>query len=233
VAVVVAAADIDPSSLRYFERLPGAMPGSFISMRNPPTRFFLMVPMLALLFGGCASVTRFKGLTLDEDAVYVSGVPPVHQDTHYACGPACVAAVAAHWGVPLADFKARHAQLPMDTTGRDLQALAQEFGLAAFVFQGSMEDLQDNLRKGRPLIVMLPMPIVPTGGPIAAPILEAWNRFGPKPAHWVVVNGFTKQRRILVHDPASGPLALDADKFLQWWARKDNLCVLIAAATEP
>jgi predicted double-glycine peptidase len=160
----------------------------------------------------------------------VSGVPPVRQDNEYACGPACVAAVAAHCGIALTDFASGHPQLAGDATGRDLQTLAEELGLQAFVYRGSMNDLQENLMKGRPLIVMIPKPVMEPRGWIATPIVNLWNEFGRRPAHWVVVVGFVEGSQVILHDPASGPLVVKQETFRNWWAKKDNLCVLIAAS---
>ena len=188
--------------------------------------------LAALLAGGCASVGQFKGLPLRDSGVYVSGVPPVRQDQDYACGPACLAAVAAHWGVSLADFTARHPRLPADTTGGDLQKLAGDLGLQAVAYRGSLEDLRQNLDAGRPVIVMIPMPLVARGGLVADLILNAWNAAGPRPAHWVVVLGMTGDGRLIVHDPASGPLWVKREDFEEWWAQKDHLCVLVAAPPE-
>lgn len=182
----------------------------------------------ALLLGGCASVGPFKGIALDDASVYVSGLPPIKQDKNYACGAACVAAVAAFWNVPLADFRTRHPSLPADTTGQDLQVLARELGLQAFAYRGSMDDLQENLRQGRPLIVMIPQPLMPSADLVSVLLLNSWNRWGPKPAHWVVVVGITKDKAVLLHDPVSGPMVVKLKAFQAWWAKKDNLTVLLA-----
>jgi len=189
----------------------------------------LALPLVLLLAGGCASVAPFRGLPLGDPAVYVSGVTPIRQDASYACGAACVAAVAAHWGVDLAEFVSAHPRQADDATAADLQALAEKLGLQAFAYQGSMDDLEDNLRKGRPLIVMIPVPLTASVGPVAGLLLNAWNRFGSRPAHWVVVVGFAEKQMIL-HDPASGPLRVRRGTFAEWWAQEGNRCVLIAAA---
>ncbi len=183
----------------------------------------------ALLLGGCTTVSGFKGLTLEDDTLYVSGLPPIKQDKNYACGAACVAAVASFWNVPLADFRAKHPSLPADTTGHDLQALATELGLQAFAYRGSMEDLQENLHQGRPLIVMIPQPLIPDGGLTGAALLNAWDKWGPKPNHWVVVVGLTKDKSVIIHDPASGPMAVKLAAFQEWWIKKGNLTVLVSA----
>jgi predicted double-glycine peptidase len=225
---------------------------------------WLLLP--SLLLGGCASVTAFKGIALDEETVYLSGLPPnepsseqaprylgkglrpdnsgrhpssqqaarncavlIRQDEHYACGAACVAAVAAYWNVSPAEFRAKHPQMPADATGRDLQVLAEGLGLQAFAYRGSMDDLAENLRKGRPLIVMIPQPLLPNGELTASLLLNAWNQWGPKPAHWVVVVGITKNKAVIIHDPYSGPLVVKPEAFQAWWAKKGNLTVLITA----
>jgi len=188
--------------------------------------------LFALTLTGCASVGHFNGIGLNDDAVYVSGVTPVLQDKSHACGPACVAAVSSYWGVSLEEFKVRQPQLPDDATGHDLQVLAEKLGLQAFAFRGSMEILRQNLASGRPLIVMLPFPMVPRGGLLTRLVLNAWNEIGPRPAHWVVVVGAIKDRQVIIDDPASGPLVVTEEKFADWWAQKDNLCVLIVTRGE-
>jgi ABC-type bacteriocin/lantibiotic exporter with double-glycine peptidase domain len=194
-------------------------------------RPFLLLPVL--LLGGCASVAPFKGLTFREDSTFVNGVPPVQQDKTHACGPACVAAVAAHWGVALATFKSSHPFLPDDASGQDLQTLAEKLGLQAFAYRGSIDDLHDNLSKGRPLIVMIPKPIIGGSGLVTKPLLNFWNDYGPRPPHWVVAVGFVKNQKVIINDPASGPLIVNQTTFEKWWAKNDNLCVLIAAAAPP
>jgi predicted double-glycine peptidase len=181
------------------------------------------------LLGGCSSVTPFTGLPLDKEGLYVSGVTPVRQDKMYSCGPACVAAVGTHWGVGLDQFKSAASSLPKDTTGRDLQSLAEKMGLQAFVYKGSMDDLRRNLGSGRPVITMVPMPLLPKGDLVTEELLALWNELGPRPAHWVVVVGMVGENWVILDDPASGPLAVKADRFEKGWAAKDHLSVLIAS----
>ncbi len=192
-------------------------------------RIFCLL-LSGLLSGGCTAVAPFKGLGIEDESIYVAGLPPVHQDKRYACGAACVAAVAAYWNTSLTEFRAKRGQMSEDATGQDLQLLAQELGLQAFVYRGSMDDLQENLKKGRPLIVMIPQPVLPTGGLTSVSLLNAWNQWGRKPPHWVVVVGLTKNKSVIIHDPESGPLEIKQETFQTWWTQKGNLTVLIAAS---
>ncbi len=184
----------------------------------------------AFLLGGCTSVNEFRGIPLGGDGVYISGIPPLRQNERYTCGPACVAAVAAHWGVPLDEFLAKSRAVPLDTTGEELQSLAVSLGLQAFVFQGSMADLQENLRQGRPMIVMLTKPPDPAlrrmgllGG-----LALALSEHVAHPPHWVVVVGLSGNRSVIAHDPAAGMIEIKVETFQKWWAQQKNLCVLIA-----
>ena len=186
----------------------------------------------ALVLCGCTSVTSFRGIPLGGSSLYVSGLPPLRQNEQYTCGSTCVAAVAAHWGVTLDEFKAKCSAAPKDTTGQDLQTLAESLGLQAFVFQGSMADLQDNLHLGRPMIVMITKPPDPAlrqmgllGG-----LALALSEHVSHPAHWVVVIGLTGDQSVIVHDPSTGLLQIKAAAFQKWWSQQKNLCVLIAKA---
>jgi ABC-type bacteriocin/lantibiotic exporter with double-glycine peptidase domain len=194
-------------------------------------RVFLLAPVA--LLAGCASVAPFTGVRLHDDALWVSDVPPVRQDPTHACGAACVAAVAAHWGVGLAEFRAAIPQAPNDANADELVAMAQRLGLQAFSYEGSLDDLRENLATGRPVIVMIPLPLAPRGGLVTSALFAAWNEIGPRPPHWVTVVGLFGADRVLINDPASGPLLLDRAAFLTWWARERNICVLIAKTDGP
>ena len=193
--------------------------------------FRLIAALGALFLCGCTSVGSFRGISLTGDSLYISGLPPIRQDKVYTCGPACVAAVASYWGVGLEKFRAACVAPPQDTTGPDLKALAESLGLRALVFQGSFDDLQENLRQGRPMIVMIPQPPNPglrqTGliGALALMVSEHVMH----PPHWVVVIGVAGDQQVIVHDPAVGPLQIKAEVFQEWWRRMNNLCVLIVS----
>jgi predicted double-glycine peptidase len=169
-------------------------------------------------------------MPLNEDAVYVNGVTPIRQDHDFTCGPTCLAMVATHWGISPAQFKTRAGAAPRDFTARDLQGLAGGLGLQAFVYQGSMADLRENLGKGRPVIAMISMPLPPQGDLVAAEVLALWNEVGPRPAHWVVVVGTIGEKWVILDDPESGPLAVRADRFEKWWAQRDSVAVLVTSS---
>lgn len=184
----------------------------------------------ALVLTGCASVTGFRGVAIEDEALYVAGVPLVRQDRDYACGAACVAAVASYWGQDLHAFRRHHPRLLIDATGAELQRVAESLGLRAFAYRGSMDDLLDNLRQGRPVIVMIPKPeLMPAAG-LMRPVLELWNAVGLRAAHWVVAVGTIEGKGVILNDPASGALVVPRRTFERWWEQKDHLSVLIVAS---
>lgn len=197
---------------------------------NRPTTGILSLLLVVCFLGGCTSVTPFRGLAIEDDSIYVAGIPPVHQDKNYSCGIACLAAVATYWNVSPGQFRLKCPHWPADTTGHDLQQLAEDLDLNGFVYRGSMEDLRDNLGKGRPLIVMIPQPVLPAGGLASVSLLNAWNRWGHKPSHWVVVLGLTKSNDVIIQDPESGGTVIKEHSFEKWWAQKSYLTVLVASA---
>lgn len=185
-----------------------------------------------LLLCGCTAVSGFRGIPLAGDGLYLSGLPPLRQNPQYSCGPACVAAVAAYWGVEPAEFKAKNPGAPPDTTGQDLRSLAESLGLRAFVFEGSLADLQENLRQGRPVIVMIPQPPDPAlrNAGLVGALGLALSEHLSHPAHWVVVIGLSAgNQNVIIHDPAAGLLQIKTPVFQQWWGRMKNLSVLIVA----
>jgi predicted double-glycine peptidase len=186
---------------------------------------------LALLLTGCVSVSSFEGLPLSGDDIYLAGIPPVRQDERYACGEACLAAVAAYWEVPLAAFREKFSSLPREASGPGLQAQAEALGLQAVVYRGSVDDLRDNLQKGRPLIVMIPKPVspaMPPGG-LLGRLARSISEHAPHPPHWVIVLGVRRDGAVILHDPASGPLTIQQPKFVADWAAEGNACVLVTA----
>ena len=203
--------------------------GSFFSRMEAASRVS-GAALLALFWSGCSAVTYFRGFTLSEETLFVNGLPPIKQDAHHACGAACVAAVAAYWDKSLAEFKSACPEMPREASAVELQALAEKLGLNALLYRGSMADLEDNLRGGRPLIVMIQKPWDPSktgSGPVDIPLLYVLNEYGRKPSHWVVIVGITKDKKVILHDPALGLLKIKEATFNAWWKTKENICLLI------
>jgi len=142
---------------------------------------------------GCADATRYVGVEVNEEAFIIEGVPSIRQSPQLSCGPACVASVASYWmrQVPPNLCEAREPFRKSDTSGADLCAAANAVGLDAFAFCGTLDDLEANVQKGRPVIVMafcgaigdtaVPLPFYPA---LKRLVLDLWP-----PKHWTVVIG--------------------------------------------
>jgi predicted double-glycine peptidase len=200
-----------------------------------------MLPALALwLCGlvGCApSASRFQGVTLhDNDALLVSGVPPIMQADDTPCGPACLASVAAYWSKPVSAGRLREClgakADQMAHSGDDLAAAARALGLDAYVFQGQLDDLDANLARGRPLIVLIrrrPLGALGELGLGATLPERIAAAMMARKQHWIVVVG-TDRAGIIAHDPALGMTRFDKETFDSWWAGMARLCVLVTPA---
>ena len=191
----------------------------------------------ALLLGGihlpgCADATRYVGVGLNEEAFIIEGVPSIRQTPDLICGPACVASVATYWtrGIPPNLREAVAPYRTSDTSAADLCAAARAAGLYAFAFCGTVEDLEVNVRKGRPVIVMaycgyvgdtaLPLPYYPA---IKRLVYGLWP-----PKHWTVVIGTIGDESFVIQDPDAGRYQVRKTRLMSGWER--NHCVMVLLA---
>lgn len=135
-------------------------------------------------------------------------VPFVKQEKN-GCGAASIAMIMQYWqhqqpqnSVPAADAEqiqlALYSRKVHGIYASDLQEYLVQHGFRAFAFQGEWEDLDQNLAKGRPLIVALK----PGRG---------------DPLHYVVVTGLEGQQ-VLTNDPAQRKLLKqDRSDFEKQW----------------
>jgi ABC-type bacteriocin/lantibiotic exporter with double-glycine peptidase domain len=146
---------------------------------------------------------------------------PFVKQSEDGCGSAAISMVLQYWnahGVPMdsqrADTAAIHKQL-YSRKGRgifasDMESYLRASGFQVFALDGSWTDLQDHLRKGRPLIVSI------QPGSASAPL------------HYVVVTGIDWQRdAVFIHDPARGKLLrVERADFEKQWRSNRNWMLL-------
>jgi len=147
------------------------------------------------------------GSRLNEKAFIIEGVPSIRQGPELSCGPACLASVAVYWTheIPPNLCEALAPYQKNDTSATELCAAAKTAGLDAFAFCGTLEDLEINVRKGRPVIVMaycgaiaepaISPPYYPT---IKRLLYDLWP-----PKHWTVVIGTVGDDWFVIQDPAA------------------------------
>jgi uncharacterized protein YvpB len=94
--------------------------------------------------------------------------------------------------------------------GEDLKSYCEENGFQAFMYQGGLENIKENLRKGRPLIV-------------------AVRSRSAKLYHYIVLVGFDDGSSVvLANDPQGGKLKKTGyEKFLSGWKRSRYWSLLI------
>jgi len=164
----------------------------------------LLCPACSLLFGA-------QAFWLD--------VPFVEQEEN-GCGAACVAMVMKYWhsrtaeAAPLPSDSEIYAALSPDPSGgaraSDLSRYLSEHGFRVFAFAGTWNDLEQHLRKGRPLIAGLK------------------KGSGPVPFHFVVVAGLDPgEDLVFVNDPARRKLSkLSRADFDREWKGCGNWTLL-------
>ena len=190
--------------------------------------FFVMALCMS---AGCANAKYDRGVAIESCAglLQVHGMPLVAQSRQFLCGYACIASVALYYEVTpheLAKGPVQEEFAGRALTAKDLVAMAQGLGLLGFAYEGSMADLSKNLKKGRPIIVLLDKP------PRTAkwPSLE-WAKdvaeFAMVASHWVVVLGLTEQGELVLHDPRKGRLRMSSTSFEQAWKKRSRVCVLV------
>lgn len=170
-----------------------------------------------MTFAGLAAAPA-PGIWLD--------VPFVKQPEE-GCGAASLAMVMQYWlkqqgRVPDAGTEVAHIQNALYSPqahgiyASAMQAYLRDHGFQAFAFSGGWDDLERNLRKGRPLIAA----VKPKSGNV--------------PLHYLVVAGLDPQNGlIMVNDPARRKLLKeDRSTFEKEWSATNNWLLLAVPLKE-
>jgi ABC-type bacteriocin/lantibiotic exporter with double-glycine peptidase domain len=160
-----------------------------------------------------AAVTRDSGWRR------VDGVPFVAQKSSQDCGAAALSGVLRFYDPELgssAEPEKIEAALRSDgkagLAARDLRDYARGRGFAAFVFEGTLADLEHELELGRPVIVGLTKPISSKEGM----------------AHYEVLIGYNKERdKVLTLDPANGPRENAVKGFMAEWELAGQVTLVV------
>lgn len=197
-----------------------------------------VILMAGSMLGGCAGTEPFRGMRVDESGVLITGLPPITQTDGFACGPASLASVVQYWGRPWPadfdgpEFEGSEIELHKPLHNADeLVEMAEATGLRAVAYVGSKEDLEEHLRHGRPVIVMILPPPDPHST-ITRRLVTAVYSISPDavpgPGHWVVAKGIDGNGDIIVHDPRWGGTRIRRQTFDQWWSARARLSVLVS-----
>ena len=176
----------------------------------------------ALLTAGCSYVGTARAFdpaefSLDPRWIRCGDVPVILQKEQRDCGAAAAAMLLARWKrpVPLEEVASFcRPEGDRRIAAARLKAVLESKGLQAFVVQGTFGDLEQQVRKGRPVIAGLVKPHVGAA----------------TPHYEVVVAVHPVERRIVTIDPARGWRQNDLDGFFAEWEPAGRLLI---AAWEP
>jgi ABC-type bacteriocin/lantibiotic exporter with double-glycine peptidase domain len=178
---------------------------------------------LALL---CAAPACYTGSARDVSAEWLEKartdgswqmVPDVRfvaQKSDADCGPAALAMVLAHFGVPATLDQVTALDPPSDGGVRAgaLRDVARGKGLEAFVISGTLKDLVEQIERGRPVLVGLDKPMVGTRAV----------------AHYEVVVGINRRERLILSlDPSRGPRENTLQGFAREWVPTHQVTIVI------
>ncbi|HVM62264.1 MAG TPA: PA2778 family cysteine peptidase [Verrucomicrobiae bacterium] len=154
----------------------------------------------------CASIF-IPRVTLAGEGVL--NVPFVAQKANY-CGPAALAMLANYYGHPVTQDEIAGAIYLPDIGGTvtsELGEYARRFHLWVRQYHGSVDDLQEKLAAGVPLLVL--------------------GRFGEHP-HYFVVLGWDNFRQVVtVHSDARARFEMRFEDFRRYWDRAGNWTMLV------
>lgn len=188
-------------------------PGSALSRRG----LRWLISVLALLSQGCLYQGTARSVEEPEQVEAsvdrVSGFPLVLQVGEQDCGAAALSATLQHWGtaIDVAEVRriAGNDEAPLRADA--LREVARSKGYDAFLVRGSVEDLRQEVRAGRPVIVGMLKPYVG----------EQWF------AHYEVVTAVGTSE-IITMDPAQGWRRYPLGGFEEEWKRANHLTMIVA-----
>lgn len=168
-------------------------------------------------YGGTARSVDPGTIAAEPGWLRVSDVVVVRQSHASDCGPAALSSVLEFWGLdaPRQRIEQRVKRLDAASPGTRAGALrdyARSRGLSAFVFLGTLADLQHEVSAGRPVIVGLEQRLTKE---------RALRHYS------VVVGLHPASRRVLTMDPAHGLREDSLDGFMGEWEGSSRLMLVV------
>lgn len=169
-------------------------------------RWSLLLPLLPSTLG-CTylgSATTFDPSASEPGLVLVRGIEPVRQRVENDCGPAAMTMVLRWVGDPITLDEAVAACPPKPGSGVSadaLRGLARSRGWSSYAFTATLEQLEQQVTLGRPVLVGMVKPYI-----------------DKLRLHFEVVAGIHPQKRYIVTlDPARGWTRNSYEGFLAEW----------------
>jgi len=177
---------------------------------------------LVLTASACSPMYVGKSETLRADALRsepgwtsVQGVPQLRQEHELDCGPIALQMVSRYWEPTRTD----ELELPIGTraTAGELRDAARARGYKSFIVEGTLNDIEHELKARRPVIVGMAKPT--TDGALA---------------HYEVVVGLHKEKQMIAtFDPALGPRRYAFEDFLREWINAGRPLLVVIGPPAP
>jgi hypothetical protein len=177
---------------------------------------------LVVTASACAPMYTGKSETLRADAfrtepgwTAIDGVPQLRQKTEVDCGPVALTMITQYWEQ---GSEAPATPVAERVSAGDLRDAARAAGYRAFIVEGTLNDIEHELRHGRPVLVGMAKP-------------TSKGALG----HYEVVVGLNKKQQLIAtHDPALGPRRYSFEAFLIEWINAGRpLLVVIGPPSVP
>jgi ABC-type bacteriocin/lantibiotic exporter with double-glycine peptidase domain len=169
-------------------------------LRQP---FLSKILVLLLLLSQSISCITAKEIPESSHTRKIENLPFYSQES-YQCGPASLAGVLNYWGVGVTPDEVARTIFSASARGTltiDMVLYAQQKGLSAEQYKGSIENLKQNIDSGLPVVVL-----VDYGG-----ILYQMN-------HFMVIVGYTEYG-ILANSGKDHEKFIPEDDFLKSWEK--------------
>jgi hypothetical protein len=169
-------------------------------------------------YTGAARDLAPRAIQQEPGWIAVDHVPLMRQHGHYDCGPTALAMVLSYWYPAVPAQRWSLAESDRRLSAGELRDEARARGLAAFVVEGTLEDIAYELQRKRPVIVGTVKPI---GGNKGV-------------AHYEVVVGIhPATKRIATLDPAAGWRQNTLPEFLKEWGPSGRLLLVVLPKEPP
>lgn len=163
--------------------------------------FFLCVPL-----GAWAS-----DYSCQKNSYYID-IPVVKQENNF-CGAASLTMVFKYWGKNISQYSVSDKIFDQSHKGilsNDLKSFSEDTGFLAFVYKGEINNIKENIKKGRPLIAAI-------------------RSQAPSGFHYVVIVGFDEELALIfVNDPYLGKMKrMNIKDFSERWKETNYWTLLL------
>ncbi len=177
--------------------------------------FFLRGPFLFgliyLIAVSCAGPRAEKGSRITR---IIEGIPFYPQES-FQCGPASLAGVLNYWGVSVSPAEIAseiYSKTARGTLDFDLVLYAEKKGLQARAYEGTWQDMKDNIDQGHPLIVLVD-----------------YGFWVYEKSHFMVVVGYDGEDGLIANSGKDRETYIRRSSFLGTWERTKFWTLLITA----